>query len=222
MIELFIEKVWNVWLAGGWTMIPLAILSLLIYSQALRLLLYFSARQHRRLPRDTWRRWVSRPQEAEGEVGEIIRYTQDEVRSLGDIHNRFAEVVATKLPVIDRRLVFLNILITAAPLIGLLGTVLGMLVTFQSIALGGGKMSEMMSAGISQALFPPEVGLCVALPGLALVYLIKRKRAEYEAFLARLESVTVQHFRRNFVVAPVAIPARSEALAPVGAGLVPA
>lgn len=222
MIELFIEKVWNVWLAGGWTMIPLAILSLLIYSQALRLLLYFSARQHHRLPRDTWRRWVSRPQEAEGEVGEIIRYTQDEVRSLGDIHNRFAEVVATKLPVIDRRLVFLNILITAAPLIGLLGTVLGMLVTFQSIALGGGQMSEMMSAGISQALFPPEVGLCVALPGLAMVYLIKRKRAEYEAFLARLESVTVQHFRRSFTVAPVAIPAQSEALAPVGASLVPA
>jgi biopolymer transport protein ExbB len=154
-------------------------------------------------------------------VGEIIRYTQDEVRSLGDIHNRFAEVVATKLPVIDRRLVFLNILITSAPLIGLLGTVLGMLVTFQSIALGGGQMSELMSAGISQALFPPEVGLCVALPGLALVYVIKRKRAEYEAFLARLESVTVQHFRRNFSVPAVPAPVRADAALPVGASLVP-
>ena len=44
MIDLFIEKVWNVWLAGGWTMIPLAILSLLTYRQALRLWLYCSAR----------------------------------------------------------------------------------------------------------------------------------------------------------------------------------
>jgi biopolymer transport protein ExbB len=222
MIALFIEKVWQVWLAGGWTMIPLAVLSLLIYSQALRLLLYFSERQHRRLPRETWLRWVSRPEEAEGEVGEIIRYTQDEVRSLGDIHNRFAEVQATNLPPIDRRVVFLNILITAAPLIGLLGTVLGMLVTFQSIALGGGQMSEMMSAGISQALFPPEVGLCVALPGLALVYLIKRKRAEYEAFLARLESVTVQHYRRSLQEAPVAAERAVEATVPIGASLVPA
>jgi len=222
MIELFVEKVWNVWLAGGWTMIPLTILSLLIYSQALRLLLYFSARQHCRLPRETWLRWVSRPQEAEGEVGEIIRYTQDEVGSLGDIHNRFTEVKASELPVIDRRLAFLNILITAAPLIGLLGTVLGMLVTFQSIALGGGQMSEMMSAGISQALFPPEVGLCVALPGLALVYLIKRKRGEYEAFLARLESVTIQHFRRNFSVTPAVAAAQAETAVPVGASLVPA
>ena len=221
MVDLFIDKVWNVWLAGGWTMIPLALLSLFIYGQALRLLLYFSGRQHRGLGRDTWLRWVSRPDEAEGEVGEIIRYTQDEARSLEDIHNRFAEVVATKLPVIDRRLAFLNILITAAPLIGLLGTVLGMLVTFQSIALGGGQMSEMMSAGISQALFPPEVGLCVALPGLALVYLIKRKRTEYEAFLARLESVTVQHFRRKFSVEPVPTRARVAEM-PVGASLVPA
>jgi biopolymer transport protein ExbB len=222
MSELFIEKIWNVWLAGGWTMIPLAVLSLLIYSQALRLLLYFSARQHRRLPRETWLHWVTRPQEAEGEVGEIIRYTQDEVGTLGDIHNRFTEVKASKLPVIDRRLAFLNILITAAPLIGLLGTVLGMLVTFQSIALGGGQMSEMMSAGISQALFPPEVGLCVALPGLALVYLIKRKRGEYEAFLARLESVTIQHFRRNFSVPPTVAASQAETAVPVGASLVPA
>jgi biopolymer transport protein ExbB len=140
------------------------------------LLLYFSARQHRRLPRETWRRWVRRPEEAEGEVGEIIRYTQDEVRSLPDIHNRFAEVHASKLPVDrsaggvpqhpDHR--------RAADRSA--GHGVGMLVTFQSIALGGGQMSEMMSAGISQALFPPEVGLCVALPGLALVYLIKRKR----------------------------------------------
>jgi biopolymer transport protein ExbB len=221
MFDLFIDKVWNVWLAGGWTMIHLAGLSLVIYGQALRLLLYFSGRQHRGLGRDTWLRWVSRPDEAEGEVGEIIRYTQDEARSLEDIHNRFAEVVATKLPAIDRRLAFLNILITAAPLIGLLGTVLGMLVTFQSIALGGGQMSEMMSAGISQALFPPEVGLCVALPGLALVYVIKRKRMEYEAFFARLECVTVQHFRRKFSVEPVAARERVAEM-PVGASLVPA
>jgi hypothetical protein len=60
------------------------------------------------------------------------------------------------------------------------------------------------------------------LPGLALVYLIKRKRAEYEAFLARLESVTVQQFRRSFSVAPATAPARAAAAVPVGASFVPA
>jgi hypothetical protein len=70
-----------------------------------------------------------------------------------------------------------------------------MLLTFQAIGLGGGEMTTQMSAGISQALFPPEVGLCVALPGMALVYVIKRKRQQYEAFIARLESATVRHFK---------------------------
>ena len=52
----------------------------------------------------------------------------------------------------DRNIAFINILVTAAPLIGLLGTVMGMLMTFQSIGLGGGEMAEMMAKGISAAL----------------------------------------------------------------------
>jgi hypothetical protein len=38
----------------------------------------------------------------------------------------------------------------------------------------------------------------VALPGLMLVHFIKRKRLEYEAFLARLESYTIQYFKKHF------------------------
>ncbi|HCP38975.1 MAG TPA: hypothetical protein DIT98_14240, partial [Verrucomicrobiales bacterium] len=109
-----------------------------------------------------------------GEIGEIIRYTQDEVTSIHEIHNRFAEVVVSKMPYIDRNITFINILVTAAPLIGLLGTVMGMLMTFQSIGAGGGEMAEMMAKGISAALFPPEVGLCIAIPGLLMVHLLKR------------------------------------------------
>jgi biopolymer transport protein ExbB len=190
-----IEKVTRTWAMGGWTMIPLALLSLVIYSSALRLLAYFRSRNWSRLDETQWRHWVQHPQEAEGELGEIIRYTQDEVRTADEIHNRFSEVTASKLPPLDQRLGSLNLLITAAPLMGLLGTVYGMLVTFKALALGGGQMTEALASGISMALFPPEVGLCVALPGLALVYLIKRKRQEYEAFLAQLESATLRHWR---------------------------
>jgi biopolymer transport protein ExbB len=222
MIEFVTDKVWQVWVAGGWTMIPMAILSVMIYSNALQLLLYFAGRDHRRVGRETWTRWVQRPDSAHGEIGEIVRYTQDEVRSCAEIHHRFAEVIAARLPVIDRRLRFLNVLITAAPLVGLLGTVLGMLMTFQMISVGGGQVTDMMSSGISQALFPPQVGLCVALPGLALVYLIKRKRNEYESFLARLESLTIQGFRRRVAPEPVVSRGARAATQPVGAVLMPA
>jgi biopolymer transport protein ExbB len=196
MSELgFFEKVVRIWVMGGWTMIPMALLSLMIYGSAIRLLGYFARRDWQRLDEARWRHWVHHPEQAEGEVGEIIRYTQDEVRCAEDVHNRFAEVVASKLPPLEQRLVTLNRLITAAPLIGLLGTVFGMLMTFRALATGGGAMTEALASGISMALFPPEVGLCVALPGLALVYWIRRKRQEYEAFLARLESATVRIYK---------------------------
>lgn len=176
-------------------MIPLALLSVLIYTSAIRLLVYFRQRDWRRLTEEQWRFWVHHPERGEGEVGEIIRYCQDESGSVTDVQNRFAEVTASKLPPLDRRLSTLNLLISAAPLVGLLGTVFGMLMTFKALSLGGGEMTEAMATGISMALFPPEVGLCVALPGLALVFWIRRQRQEYEAFLARLESATVRLYR---------------------------
>ncbi len=196
MIELFIERIWNIWTAGGWTMVPLCFLSILIYCSAIRLFIYFSKRDFHRVPEQIWSQWIKDSKRGEGEIGEIIRYTQDEVSTLDEIQSRFAEVVASKLPYIDRNIAFTNILVTAAPLIGLLGTVMGMLMTFQSIGAGSGEMAGMMAKGISAALFPPEVGLCVALPGLMMVQMLKKKRDEYQAFLAHLESKTVQQFKR--------------------------
>lgn len=216
----FISHIWDIWVAGRWTMVALCALSLLIYGSAIRMFLYFSKRDFHRVSESDWSRWIRRPKEGEGEIGEIIRYTQDEVKSVNEVHSRFAEVAASKLPFMDRNINYVNILVTAAPLVGLLGTVMGMLLTFKSIGLGGGEMAEMMAQGISAALFPPEVGLCVALPGLLMVHMLKRKRNEYEAFLARLESFTVRRYKsRNGK--PVAEPAAAAhpVLVPQSAGV---
>jgi biopolymer transport protein ExbB len=188
MLETHFNKIVGIWMAGGWVMIPLAALSLMIYALAASLILYFKRRGYDKVTALQWQAWVENPQIGEGEVGEIIRYTQDDVRTPDDIHCRFSEVMGAKIPAIDRRLSTLNTLIGAAPLLGLLGTVFGMLVTFKSLAVGGGgKVTDMMAAGISQALFPPEVGLCVALPGLMLVHFIKRKRHEFGLAGQRLQ-----------------------------------
>jgi len=193
-----IERILNIWSAGGWVMYPLAVLALLMFFTAVRAWRGLGAMQYRRLPDDKWKTWVRRPEKGEGEVGEIIRYVQDEVADVDEINTRFAEVSAKTLPPIDRQIQTLGTFVAAAPLVGLLGTVFGMLVTFQALSAGGGggQVTEAMASGISQALFPPEVGLCIALPGLILVQLIKRRRQELEAFLARLESYTVQ-WRRS-------------------------
>lgn len=189
-----IEKILQIWTAGGWVMWPLLALAILMFFTAVRLWLDLGSRQYRRLTDEQWKTWVRKPEKGEGEVGEMIRYAQEEAQSAGEISTRFAEVSATTLPPIDRQMQTLGTFVAAAPLMGLLGTVFGMLVTFQALAGGGGggKVTEAMAAGISQALFPPEVGLCIALPGLIFLQLIKRRRQELEAFLARVESYTVQ------------------------------
>lgn len=194
-----IEQILATWAKGGWVMWPLLGVCVLMFWVGMRLWLELGRRQYRRLEEREWLNWIRRPDQGEGEVGEIIRYTQDEVGSPRQINLRFAEVTASLLPGIDQRISTLNALVAAAPLVGLLGTVFGMLVTFRALALGGGggQVTEAMAAGISQALFPPEVGLCIALPGLVLVHLIKRRRQELEAFLSRLESFTIQHFKRT-------------------------
>ncbi len=192
-----IDQILATWAKGGWVMWPLLAVCVMMFWVGLRLWLQLGRMQFRRLTERQWLSWIRRPDQGEGDVGEIIRYTRDGAYSPRHINLRFAEVAAAHLPPIDRQLSTLSALVGAAPLVGLLGTVFGMLVTFKALAVGGGggQVTEAMALGISQALFPPEVGLCIALPGLVLVHLIKRRRQELEAFLARLESLTIQHVK---------------------------
>jgi len=81
-----------------------------------------------------------------------------------------------------RRLALIRACIIAAPLLGLLGTVSGMIETFQSI-MTGGYIRE-MSRGISKALLTTQYGLAIAAPGL-LVERVLLRRAERLAGLAR-------------------------------------
>ncbi|MGN6644167.1 MAG: MotA/TolQ/ExbB proton channel family protein, partial [Verrucomicrobiota bacterium] len=88
--------------------------------------------------------------------------------------------------------------VVSAPLFGLLGTVLGMLLTFKAIGVGGSSTSDIIAKGISEALVATQTGMMVAIPGLLLAYIAKRWRSEYVAFLARLEGITLRHFRPEF------------------------
>ncbi|HEY1172110.1 MAG TPA: MotA/TolQ/ExbB proton channel family protein [Verrucomicrobiae bacterium] len=197
-MEALIQKIIHIWVAGGWTMIPLLLVSLYIYGLGASMLAYFSRRGHSRITEKQWRQWVIDPAKAEGEIGEIIRYTQDEVKTEDEIHNRFSEVVSSKIPAINRQISVLNVLVNVAPLLGLLGTVLGMLATFSAIAQSSGtKTIDAISAGISEALITTEMGLLIALPGFVLTAMVKRKRDEYEGFLASLESFTVLQFKHR-------------------------
>jgi biopolymer transport protein ExbB len=85
---------------------------------------------------------------------------------------RLGEAVFRETPRLTRSLLFIKIISVVAPLLGLLGTVTGMIVTFQAITLFGTGDPKLMAGGISQALVTTVLGLTVAIPMVLLHTLV--------------------------------------------------
>ncbi len=85
--------------------------------------------------------------------------------------------VIRQRPYITRYLAVIGVLAAIAPLFGLLGTVTGMVTTFEVIALFGTGNAKAMAGGISEALITTQSGLLVAIPGLFMsAFLMRRAR----------------------------------------------
>ena len=82
------------------------------------------------------------------------------------------EAILKEQPAINRFVGFIKIISMVAPLLGLLGTVIGMIVTFQAITLFGTGDPKTMAGGISQALITTVLGLTVAIPTVLLHYFV--------------------------------------------------
>ncbi|MDA0978301.1 MAG: MotA/TolQ/ExbB proton channel family protein, partial [Proteobacteria bacterium] len=87
------------------------------------------------------------------------------------------EAILKEQPAINARIAFIKIISMVAPLLGLLGTVIGMIVTFQAITLFGTGDPKTMAGGISQALITTVLGLTVAIPTV-LLHSIVHSRAQ--------------------------------------------
>ncbi|MFP4225112.1 MAG: MotA/TolQ/ExbB proton channel family protein, partial [Desulfobacterales bacterium] len=83
--------------------------------------------------------------------------------------------VLRQVPRLERFIATLSILAAVAPLLGLLGTVTGMINTFQVITLFGTGDPKLMSGGISEALVTTQLGLAVAIPIMLLHHFLERR-----------------------------------------------
>ena len=193
-----IDQIIHTWTNGGWVMAALALVAFISYASAASLLISLYQKGLTKSTDALLGDWVANPSNAPTQVRCLIEYTQDEAGSLKEIEGRFREVEAAKVPEMDRRLAFLNILVVSAPLFGLLGTVLGMLLTFKAIGIGGSSTSDIIARGISEALVATQTGMMVAIPGLMMAHVAKRWRNEYVAFITRLEGITLRYFRPQF------------------------
>jgi biopolymer transport protein ExbB len=80
------------------------------------------------------------------------------------IELKLSEAALKEMPSLTKGLLFIKVISVVAPLMGLLGTVTGMIKTFQVITLFGAGDPKMMAGGISQALMTTVLGLVVAIP----------------------------------------------------------
>lgn len=195
------------WHAGGVLMYPLALLCLTIW--------YWAASIYPRLGRvnasarevqillhgapgpamlTSIGEWAAqRP----GPLARIVRHATTGERSRESVRERLAEARAAEIPPFEREAWLLKAMVAAAPLLGLLGTVRGMIAMFLVLSTRGTASMELMSEGISEALVTTQVGLVIAVPGLIAALGIGRRLAGLNVAIDRIESHLLGLFARE-------------------------
>lgn len=124
-----------------------------------------------------------------GPAGGMLRDAVDHMNEPRELVEEvmYENILATRLR-LQRALPFIAVCASSAPLLGLLGTVTGIIETFKLITVFGSGDVKMLSGGISEALITTELGLIVAILSL-LAYAFLNRRAK--AIVDRLEKIAV-------------------------------
>jgi biopolymer transport protein ExbB len=191
------EGIWQIILdyadAGGWVMPPL-LLSTLVLWFAIGYRFAALKRGTQRDVRNLLRRATKKNEKLPKNNGVLVRALkkglelkekhQDDLRYYLD--DAFWE--EEKSVRMFNRLILT--IVAAAPLLGLLGTVIGMIETFDSLGdMSLFSQSGGIAGGISQALITTQMGLAVAIPGLIVNGMLVRKQKRIELELAQLKDM---------------------------------
>jgi biopolymer transport protein ExbB len=184
------DQFWTTWeylSQGGWVMIPMAAASLMMWTMILE-----RFNTYRRLggkdieAMDALRALEGQPVPGHGQGmrrkllenfltvrSGVINPDRAMLRAITEKNRRF----------LRKKLAFIAVLAGVAPLLGLLGTVLGMIQTFDVIAIFGTSNAKAMAGGISVALVTTQSGLMVAIPGLFVSGFLTRRSRRLESAL---------------------------------------
>ena len=107
---------------------------------------------------------------------------------------KMGEAVLRETPTLTRNIAIVQVISVVAPLMGLLGTVIGMIQTFEAITLFGTGDPKIMASGISTALMTTVLGLCVAIPTVLLHALVAQfSRSVLHVLDEQSEGLIAQH-----------------------------
>lgn len=168
---------WELISAGGWLMLPIVLFSVLAVAIVIERL--WTLRSTRVAPPDllnqVWR-WVKEGEldaeklkvlRADSPLGEILAAGLANSRHGRDIMKECIQEAAGKvIHELERYLNTLGTIAAIAPLLGLLGTVIGMIDVFSAIMIQGTGNTGVLAGGISKALITTAAGLTVAIPAV--------------------------------------------------------
>ena len=175
---------------GGTLMFALLALSLYLYYLGFELWLRMRSvvpNDLQSIPRDRWAGFKQG-----GRVDQIMRYCLADHQNREETRKRFEQIRQSESSYLNRRLRFLLVLASSAPLIGLLGTVAGMLRTFTGLSMEESYKMDLVASGISQALVTTQAGLLIAIPALAFLHLLNRRKKDWLRCLNRMESISMR------------------------------
>lgn len=158
---------------GGPVLTVIAITIFLMWVIIIERIMFFRTSMNE-MSKDIYNKWESRP--------ERRSWNAIQIREL--MISRFSEATNRGISVIQT-------LVALCPLLGLLGTVTGMISVFQVMAVSGSGNVRAMAAGVSQATVPTMAGMVGALSGVLLVTLLTRRAAREVEFLE--DSLTMDH-----------------------------
>jgi len=145
----------------GYIIIALGILGVLLALERLVTLTFVANKVNSQLKRD-------KPSD-NNPLGRVLKVYEDNSQTDTEtLELKLGEAILKETPALQRGILFIKVISVVAPLLGLLGTVTGMIRTFQAITLFGTGDPTIMAAGISQALMTTVMGLYVAIPTVLL------------------------------------------------------
>jgi biopolymer transport protein ExbB len=129
---------------------------------------------------------VARAGESRSSLARVLEFMACHPRlPVQTLSARAAEIASRELRLQQQKAYALNVVATIAPIVGLLGTVVGMIEAFHVIAFNGMGDPTLLAGGISKALVNTAAGLSVALPSLAMHHFFRNRMVGIGILLER-------------------------------------
>ncbi|MDJ0794392.1 MAG: MotA/TolQ/ExbB proton channel family protein [Woeseiaceae bacterium] len=175
----------------GYAIITLGIIGVLIALLRLAALSTAARKVNAQLKRET--------ASTDNPLGRVLAaYESNKGADTETIELKLSEAALKEMPALTKGLLFIKVVSAVAPLMGLLGTVTGMIKTFQVITLYGAGDPKMMAGGISQALVTTVLGLLVAIPMVLLHTIVSgQSRKIVNILQSQSAGLVAQHSERS-------------------------